>query len=153
MRPTILALALLAAVLGFRSSAHAEIVGLNHVWTVPGAMQTGGGISTFIACTNGNTGSVTVGVEMYGPAGTLVGTAQSITVAPNSTVIFGSGNANGLSVDGNLATGAFSKGQARVYGSTSRGILCSAFLADAVGNPPVSMTSLSVIKKTAQKGD
>src|SRR5262245_25036052 len=83
------------------TAANAQIAGLVHVWSVPGAMETAGGIGTFVACTNGSTMSNTIGVQMFGPVGTSVGTPQSITVAPNATVIFSSTNtvAGNISVD------------------------------------------------------
>jgi hypothetical protein len=92
---------------------------------------------------------------MYGSAGALVGTPGSITVAPNATVIFAStGTVPGnISVDLNIATGLFSKGHARVYASSAKGILCSAFLADATNATPASIASLTVAKKFSQKGD
>jgi hypothetical protein len=152
MRST-LALALFVFVVGFGTSARAQITGLSLVWTIPGAMQTSGGIGTFVTCTNAGAAISTVGVEMYGPTGLAVGAAVSITVAPMSTVIFGSGAAAGISIDGNLATGFFTKGHARVYASSAKGVVCSAMLADQGNLTPTSMTSLPVVKKTSQKGD
>jgi hypothetical protein len=52
-----------------------------------------------------------------------------------------------LTVDGNLAVG---KGSARIL-ATSKKIVCTAFLADPSGTPPVSMGSLTIIAKTKQK--
>jgi hypothetical protein len=116
-------------------------------------MQTTGPVGTFVACTNAGTATATIGVQMFGPAGGVVGaTASTIAVAPNASVIFGSSSANGISVDGNLATGIFSKGSARVCASTSKGILCDAFLAEQSGTAPLVTMNLPVFKKTSQKG-
>ena len=64
MRATILGVIGLICV---ATMAGADIPGLDHVWTVPGAMQTPAGIGTFVACTNAGTSSNTIGVEMLGP--------------------------------------------------------------------------------------
>jgi hypothetical protein len=160
MRST-LALALFVFVVGFGTSARAQILGLTHVWTVPGAMQTGGCVGTFVMCTNGSTAATTVGVEMFGPVGNALGNAVTITVAPNASVMFGTGLASAISIDGNLATGVFTRGHARVYAQSPKGIMCAAYLAEECNNTqtpgsagtPTMMVSLPVIKKTSQKGD
>ena len=128
--------------------------GFAHVWSIPGALHYAG-LATFVACTNGATANATVGVQVFGPTGTSLNdpTATQIVTAPGATVLFGTSNAAALAVDSNLATGQFSKGSARVLASTSKGILCSAWLADVGGIPPISTTSLTIVKKTAQKGD
>lgn len=51
-------------------AAHAQLVGLAHVWTVPGIMNTAAGIGTVFACTNASTSTQTIGIDLYGPAGT-----------------------------------------------------------------------------------
>jgi hypothetical protein len=101
MRATILGIIGLVCV---ATTVQAQLTGLDHVWTVAGVMSTAAGTATFIPCTNANSTSATVGVEVYGPSGTFVN-AGSITMAPNSTVIFGTSAAGGISVDVNLALG------------------------------------------------
>ena len=66
-------LAALALVLALGSTAHAQLVGLQHVWTVPGLMNTASGLGTFIACTNGGTITATIGVDVYDPVGSFSG--------------------------------------------------------------------------------
>lgn len=149
-REKVLSLIGLLTVLGVGAQANAQLTTLIHVWSVPGAMQTSNGIGTYVACTNGGTATQEIGVEMYGSTGTFLG-SSSLSVAASATIIFGSANAAGISVDGNLGTGNF-KGHARVKASTSRGVLCSAFLADYSSPTPLFMTNLSVIKKFSQKG-
>jgi hypothetical protein len=66
--------------------------------------------------------------------------------------------ASSFVADGFLGlAGLVSKGSARVLATTSskasQGVLCSAILAEAGSDPSVSMTSLPVIRKTAQQGD
>lgn len=141
----------LVGVLGFGVTANAQTVGLVHTWTVPGVMNTVSGLSTYIACTNGGTASSTVAVDIYGPTGAFV-VGNSSTVGPNATVLFGTTPSASLAVDVAVGPGILSKGHARVLASTTRGLVCSAFLADASTSPPGSMTSLSVVKKFSQKG-
>jgi hypothetical protein len=138
------------------SAAQGQLVGLNHVWTVGGAQSTAGGFDTFITCTNANTSSETIGVEMYDAAGNFVDTDGGITVAPNGTVRFGTNTGSAsIAVDGLILNPPIiiTRGSARVLSSATKGIICSAFLADTSGLTPVSAVSLTIAKKTKQKGD
>jgi len=135
----------------FGAGAQGQLVGLKHLSTVPGLMNSSSGLATFSACSNGGTATQTIGVDVYGPGGAYV-SGNSLPVAPNGTVLFGTTGAVGFSVDVNLATGTVSKGLARVWSTTSSGIPCSAFIADAGSIVPISMVTLSVVKKTSQKG-
>jgi hypothetical protein len=67
-------------------------------------------------------------------------------------VIFGTSSAAGISINSNLG-GSSSKGPARILATESKGIICSAFLADPGNAPPTSMADLTLVKKTKQKGD
>ncbi len=116
--------------------------------TVP-VLINGASLRTVIGCTNGDTGSVTIGVDVYGAAGAYV-TGNSLTVSAGSTVLFGTGSVTDMSLDVNLATGIISKGHARVFASGSK-VLCSAFLADGASGVPSA--SLTIAKKFSQKGD
>ena len=96
-----------------------------------------------------------MGIEVFGPAGGAAfndPSATSLNVAAGGTVLFGTGAAVGLSVNSSLGGGS-SKGSARVLATAKSGIICSAFLADPGNAPPTSMTYLTVVKKTKQKGD
>jgi hypothetical protein len=143
-------LGLIVGLLFVATEARAQLTGLDHVWTVPGLMNTSGGLATVIACTNAGTSSNTIGVEVYGSTGTFV-TDASISVAPSATVTFATIAITGMSIDANMATGTISKGHARIYGDSKTGVLCSAFLADGVSGLPTN--TLTVAKKTKQKGD
>ena len=127
----------------------------SHLWSVPGVIDTGG-LGTFFACTNTTDNAIRVGVEVFGPAGGAAindPSATSLNVAAGATVLFGTGGAVGLSVSSSLGAGIISKGSARVLATAGSGIICSAFLADPGNDPPTSMTALTVVKKTKQKGD
>ena len=126
-----------------------------HLWSVPGVVS-GGGLATFFACTNTMDDAIRVGVEVFNFAGGAAAndpSATSLNVAAGGTVLFGTGGAVGLSVSGTLGPGAISKGSARVLATKGSGIICSAFLADPGNAPPTSMTYLTVVKKTKQKGE
>jgi len=53
-------------------------------------------------------------------------------------------------VDQNTGGGAIAKGFARIL-STSKSLVCTAFIADPGNNLPVSMVALTIIAKTKQK--
>lgn len=142
----------LAAVLA--GPAQGQLVGLKHLWTVPGAKHNSV-IETFITCTNANSSNETIGVELYDAVGAFVDSA-SLTVAPGATVTFGSGAGSfSFPTDANFNTGLaiVIKGHVRVMSSATKSILCSAYLADTGGPLPTLAVSLTVAKKTKQKGD
>lgn len=150
--------------LSVEATTHAQINGATpplmgqqsfHIWSVPGVIDTGG-IATFFACTNTTDAAIRVGVEVFGPAGGAAindPSATSLNVAPSATVLFGTGGAVGLSVSGTLGAGIISKGSGRVLATVSKGIICSAFLADPNNDPVTSMSALTIVKKTRQKGN
>ena len=130
-----------------------------HAWTVPGVINSNG-LGTFFACTNALSSSATIGVEVFGAAGGAAlndASATSLTLMPGATALFGTSLAAGLPVSSDLQTGFVFNGSARVLTTTSvkasQGILCSAFVADAVNAPPTSMTSLTVVRRATQQGN
>jgi hypothetical protein len=125
-----------------------------HLWSVPGVISSGG-LATFFSCTNTTGAPIRVGIEVFGPGGGGAAndpSATSFNVAAGGTVLFGTDVAAGLSVNGPLGA-ALPEGSARVLATAKSGIICSAFLADKGNAPPTSMTSLTVVKTTKQKGD
>ena len=125
-----------------------------HLWSVPGVIR-GGGLETFFPCTNTTGAPIRVGIEVFGSGGGGAindPSATSLNVAAGATVLFGTSAAVGLSVNSSLGAG-ISKGSARVLATAKSGIICGAFLADPGNAPPTSMTYLTVVKKTKQKGD
>jgi hypothetical protein len=126
-------------------------VGYQHVYSVAGAMHTGN-LATFVQCTNADTSSVTTGVQVFGPTGVSLNNpvTSAVSMAVGSTVLFGTQTAAGFSVDADLGTGPFSKGSARILASSKK-IICTAWTADVSTNPPVSTTSLTIVKGVKQK--
>jgi len=147
-------LAVLVSLLGV-NAAQGQLVGLNHLWTVAGAMNTTN-LGTFIACTNSTTANETVGVDFYGPDGTYVPSLSlmnSATVAPGGTVLFGTSGLSAVSVDVNYAAPLISKGSAKILSTSTKGIICTALLIDISNAAPASIAPLTIVKKTKQKGD
>jgi hypothetical protein len=123
-----------------------------HIYSVPLTMT--GADRPFFVCTNTADAAIRVGVEVFNALGGVTNdpSATSLSVAASGTVLFGSA-AVGLSIDSNLASGFVSKGSARVLATESKGIICTAFLADTGNDPPTSMVQLNIVKKLKQKGD
>ena len=131
-------------------------VATKHVFSVPGVIK-GGSLDTLFLCTSTSTDTIRIGVEVFGPAGSLqnnvAGGDGAIDVAPGATVTIGTGLTAGIATDTFIGALSFvQNGSARIV-STSTSILCTAQVVDFVGSPPASMTSLPMIKKTTQKGD
>jgi len=93
--------------------------------------------------------SQTVAVDVFGSTGAFADSG-SITVAPDATVLFGTGSVPGTSIDVDLAAPLISKGHAKIYAS-GKSLYCTAFLADQGGGQPY--VGLNIVKKTKQKGD
>jgi len=126
-----------------------------HLYSVPGVIAGVGGLGTFFACTNVTSGTIRVGVELFGPGGGAAfddPDATSLEINPGGTLIFGTGGAAGIAIDSNLG-GAASKASARILATKSSGIICSAFIADASNEPTTSMVKLTVVKNKTQKGE
>ena len=74
----------------------------------------------------------------------------SLSLAAGVTALFGTSRSFSLAVDQNTGGGAIAKGFARIL-STSKSLVCTAFIADPGNNLPVSMVALTIIAKTKQK--
>jgi hypothetical protein len=72
-------------------------------------------------------------------------------LTPKGEIVFGTRTANGLTAD-IVTSGASARGSAEIS-STSKKLICGAFVADAVGAPLNSMASLTIVSKHKQKGD
>ena len=107
-------------------------------------------------CTNGLSSPVIVGIEVFGPAGGAAASAGDLAVDPGETVVFSTGQTLAFEGDCNIGV-LVTKGVARVLTTAnfkaSQSILCSAILADRQSDPPASITTLPVIRKTTQQGD
>jgi len=92
-----------------------------------------------------------VGIELFaaaggGPINNAAMTA--LTVGPGATVTIGT--AGTIFADATLSAGSFPKGSARIL-STSKSLICSAFIAEAQNVTPTSGCELTIVAKTRQK--
>lgn len=146
MRTVLRTAALLLLASGVASQAYAG----DKVWSVTGVVNDG--LATLFTCTNGTSAMATVKVEIFNSAGASDSSGMP-NVAPNATVTLGTKFVNALPgavVPLGTSTPLHS-GSARI--TAPSGVFCTAWVVDPVGNPPASMKTLPVFKKTNQKGD
>ena len=136
-----------------------SVAGFNVLYSVPGVINSpANALATFFQCTNNSSDTLGAAVEIYGPnGGAPVNNvaANSLGLAPGMTVLFGTGFASAFAEDSVLAPGLVQKGSARILvtaAPAAKYVMCSAFVADTVGNPPTSMTSLPIVKGLVQRG-
>ncbi len=144
------------AVLTLAPAAHA---GLNdpipspftkHVFSVPGIINDG--LATVVSCSNATSASLNVGVEWFRRDGTSLGVG-STTVPAGETRNFGSAGVLSLPIDAQAPTSATVKsGAARVLSTSTKGLLCNAFVIDPANDPPTRMMQLLVTAPLKQKG-
>jgi hypothetical protein len=122
-----------------------------HLYSVPGLVMSGF-IEAYFSCTSTDTAPMKVSVEIFGYNSGLLNdaAADSLTVAPGTTVIFGTAAPSWVGIDKGIGTGGVPRGSARIL-ATSKKLACTAFLADKVNAPPTSMVQLTIIAKTKQK--
>ena len=128
------------------------------LYSVPGVIA-GGALSTFFLCTSTATAPQQVSVEVFlrfggGPCNDAAADSQS--VQPGATVVFGTGQPINEILGGQVADssvcGGIGTGSARIL-STSTKLVCTALVGDAENSPPTTSWQLTVIKKTSQKGE
>src|SRR5262249_19017606 len=109
-------------------------------------------LGTFFACTSTSTSSERVGVELFDSTGSLLNDAATtaVTLSSGAAVIFATAGATGISVNQSFTPPTMQRGSARVI-STSQSLVCTAFVADALNDPPVTSWQLTIIAKTKQK--
>ncbi len=126
------------------------------LYSVPGVVDFGA-LSTFFFCTSTDTAAQQVGVDIFaqpgGPPCNDAGTT-SVSVPPGFTVIFGTGTpaneiigANGMSLV--AGCGSFPT-VARIL-STSKKLVCTAFVGDRASSPPATSWQLPIIAKLKQR--
>jgi hypothetical protein len=125
------------------------------VFTVPGVIQLTP-LSTYFTCTALNVAQ-TIQVELFNDLGTLVANGN-VSAAANQTVTFGTrGYTGGFleAPDGgavNLFPPDGMSGWAEII-STSKSLICAAYVRDSVTLNPSFMDSRPVISKERQRGD
>jgi hypothetical protein len=127
------------------------------LFTVPGVM-TAGGLGTFFSCTNLSTTPAAISVELYVEDGLSAcndASAVAVTAQPGATVSFTTQNTADSSFLSSVALSTppqyLALGSASIL-STSKSVVCTAFIADVYNSPPMSMMDLKLMAKK-QKGD
>ncbi len=103
-------------------------------------------LNTDFFCTSMATTPIDVGVEIFGPDGTLhnsisAGNGAVLDVPAGATVTFGTSGTAGFLESAVITTTAVSQGVARIV-STSEQITCTALVLDSTVTPPASMSNL-----------
>jgi len=120
-------------------------------------VTTAGGLGTYFSCTNGSPITAIVSVEVFGEDGGAPcndASAVSVSVAPGASVMFATQDVNSAFFSAHLLTPVpvyLGVGSARFLSTVKKGLLCTAFLADAYTAPPTSMALLNVVGRKGQK--
>ena len=111
------------------------------------------GLVTVISCSSASATALNVGVEWFRKAGTSLGVSSTM-IAPGATVNFGSSTVTYVPIDSFMpAAETVKSGAARVLSTTTKGLLCNAFVIDPTNDSAQRMMQLKVMKAKAQKGD
>jgi hypothetical protein len=122
-----------------------------HLYLVPGVMSLSC-FGTYFSCTSLDTSPMRVGVEMFSPFGVVSNNpvATSLVVGPGETKTFGNTTALDFSIDSNVGGAGDNRFSARIL-STSKKLMCTAFVSDTCFSPVTFMRQLTIIKGTKQK--
>ena len=109
-------------------------------------------LGTIFSCVNtGATPTTVTVVNVVDGSGATIGTGTSATLNQDQTWVFGTTILNGFDEDTNMGlANSLDNGSAKIV-STSKAVMCNAFIADTLGSPPASMTTLRVVGGTKQK--
>ena len=125
------------------------------VYSVPGIVSDG--VATVISCSSALSTPLNVGVQWFKKDGTPADGATGLsqfTIPAGGTVNFGSNGTVWLPIDAVMPGGATLKnGAARVLSTTTKSLLCNAFLVDPNNDPPKLLMHLPMMRGKAQKGD
>jgi hypothetical protein len=116
-----------------------------HLWSVPGVINNG--LGTVFLCTNATANPIRVGVEVFAPAGggsLNDASSTSVLVQGGATVGWQTQSVASLFYLNNLGLVVIHNGSARVLATSSTGIICTAALAEARGNPPTVLMNLTI---------
>ena len=146
MVKTLLVAALLT--LALAAPTQAQLVG-KPLFRVPGVVNYQS-LGTVISCTNTDDVAATFTVEIYNNTGTMVATGTSGTLGFQHTTSLSSRAITAIDTVNLAAPATVARGSAKIF-STSKSLMCSAYLVDSVDSPPASMASLQVVPGTKQK--
>jgi hypothetical protein len=123
-----------------------------HAYSVPGVLNIPN-LATFFSCTSTASAPIRVAAEVFADGGGAPlnnASLTSVLVPPGGTTLLGTSAAAGLFVELNINIAPFGHGSARIL-STSKSIICTAFVADKANNPPSVMNHLTIVAKAKQK--
>jgi hypothetical protein len=117
-----------------------------HSVIVPGLVKRGRA-ETDVLCTSLATQNVDVGIQVFGPDGSLqndvaVGNGAILDVAPGASVTFGTTGSLGLLESEVVAIAGVAQGMVRIISSSAQ-VACTAMVLDPAVTPPTSMTGLT----------
>jgi hypothetical protein len=107
-------------------------------------------LGTYFSCTSTDTKTIFISVEVFNAGGFQANDPSTFVIDafPGETHTIGTHTAAGIpSGSLNVSTNG---GSARIL-STSKSLVCTAFVADRVNTPPQTSWSLTIIAKTKQK--
>lgn len=124
------------------------------LYSVPGVLDLVS-LGTFFVCTSTDTVAQQVGVDVFDDSGAPCNDAgaTSVTVQPGRTVKFGTRYpANEIVVPPMTLVGGCGNGAsvARIL-STSKKLICTAYVGDLTNSPPATSWQLTIIAKLKQK--
>lgn len=116
-----------------------------HSTLIPGAVKRGR-MQTDIFCTSLAATNIDVGIQVFGPDGTLQndvsqGNGGLVNVAPGATVSIGTTGTAAFLETHVIVMGGVAQGAARLV-STSADVACTAFVVDSGVAPPAAMSAL-----------
>jgi hypothetical protein len=114
------------------------------IYTVPGVIN-GWAVGTLVTCTAVKVAQ-TVTVEAFDSEGAAAGTG-TLSIASNNSRTFATVPVAGLNVDSNLASPTIKAGYAQVS-STSKALVCTAYLADTAHSNPAFVSTLPLFRRT-----
>lgn len=117
-----------------------------HSVIIPGLVKRGRA-QTDVLCTSLATQNVDLGLQVFGPDGTLqndvgAGNGAALDVAPGTTVTFGTSGSLGFLESEVLSIAGVAQGMARIVSSSAQ-VACTAMVLDPSVSPPTSMTGLT----------
>ena len=131
------------------------------LYYVPGVIKNNGMETEFVCTSLENSGDTArIAVEVFAADGS--GPLNDVTEATadgasdingGGTITIATGSTAGIHEDVKmLGVANVSNGSARIL-STSKRIMCTAFVAEELGAPPISMVALKVMSRKRQNGD
>jgi hypothetical protein len=122
------------------------------LYTVTGVTKVANLETAFVCTSTETVNALTLQVQLFGNDATPAGSSSPLSMTPNQTFTFLTGSVAGVLPNSIISASLGGTGSAQIL-STSKKLLCTAFILDSTSSPPASMVSLPVFAKGKQKGD